>query len=105
MKPVYNFLNRTPWWLLLGGGLVLFVGLALFTTPVHLMRLDESGKTPEANSAIKRESDDARTNLREAGVEVLRAKRQAAEDATQAVKEATAAIEEAQRQAAKALKE
>jgi signal transduction histidine kinase len=108
------------------------------------MRLDESGKTPEENRAIKREIDaafsegaidiargvvkemrdrtkdparreeleraleeidDARTNLREAGVEVLRAKRQAAEDATQAVKEATAAIEEAQRQAAKALKE
>jgi hypothetical protein len=59
MKPVSNFLNRTPWWLLLGGGLVLFVGLAIFTTPVHLMRLDESGKTPEENRAIKREIDAA----------------------------------------------
>ncbi len=144
MKPVSNFLNRTPWWLLLGGALVLFVGLAIFTTPVHLMHLDESGKTPEENRAIKREIDaafsegaidiargvvkemrdhtkdparreeleraleeidDARANLREAGVEVLRAKRQAAEDATQAVRDATVAIEEAQRQAAKALKD
>ncbi|HSW81918.1 MAG TPA: histidine kinase [Usitatibacter sp.] len=144
MKPVSNFLNRTPWWLLLGGGMVLFVALAIFTTPVHLMRLDESGKTPAENRAIKREIDaafsegaidiargvvkemrdrtkdparrqeleraleeidDARANLREAGVEVLRAKRQAADDATQAVKEATAAIEEAQRQAAKAMKD
>src|SRR6478736_2371014 len=59
MKPVSNFLNRTPWWVLLGGGLVLFVGLAIFTTPVHLMRLDESGKTPEENRAIKREIDAA----------------------------------------------
>ena len=39
--------------------MVLFVALAIFTTPVHLMRLDESGKTPEENRAIKREIDAA----------------------------------------------
>ena len=145
MKPtVSNFLHRIPWWALLAGGFVLFIGLAIFTTPVHLMRLDESGKSAEENRAIKREIDaafsegaidiargvvremrdhtkdparreeleraleeidEARANLREAGAEVLRAKRQAAEDATDAVKEAAIAIEQAQRQAAQALKE
>src|SRR6185436_6233779 len=144
MKPVSTFLHRTPWWLLLGGGMVLFVALAIFTTPVHLMRLDKAGATPEENRAIKREIDaafsegaidiarsvvkemrdhtkdparreeleraleeidDARANLREAGAEVLRAKRQAAEDATDAVKEAAVAIEQAQRQAEQALKD
>src|SRR6185436_9696745 len=143
MKPVSTFLHRTPWWLLLGGGMVLFVALAIFTTPVHLMRLDKAGATPEENRAIKREIDaafsegaidiargvvkemrdhtkdparreeleraleeidDARANLREAGVEVLRAKRDAADDASAAVKEAAQAIEEAQRQAVQALK-
>jgi chemotaxis protein histidine kinase CheA len=59
MKPVSTFLHRTPWWLLLGGGLVLFVALAIFTTPVHLIRLDKSGATPEENRAIKREIDAA----------------------------------------------
>jgi hypothetical protein len=144
MKPVSSFLHRTPWWLLLGGGFVLFLALAIFTTPVHLMRLDESGKSAEENRAIKREIDaafsegaidiargvvremrdhttdparreeleraleeidEARANLREAGAEVLRAKRQAAEDASDAVKDAAAAIQEAQKQAERALKE
>jgi hypothetical protein len=144
MKPVSSFLHRTPWWLLLGGGFVLFLALAIFTTPVHLMRLDESGKSAEENRAIKREIDaafsegaidiarsvvremrdhtkdparreeleraleeidEARANLREAGAEVLRAKRQAAEDASDAVKEAAVAIQEAQKQAERALKD
>ena len=59
MKPVSNFLHRTPWWALLGGGLVLLVALAVFTTPVHLLRLEKAGKTPEENRAIKREVDAA----------------------------------------------
>jgi hypothetical protein len=144
MKPVSNFLHRTPWWALLGGGLGLFVALVVFTTPFHLIRLDQAGATPEENRAIKREIDsafsegaidlargvvkemrdhtrdaarreeleralaeidDARQNLREAGAEVLRAKREAAQDASNAVKEAAAAIEEAKRQAERALKE
>jgi len=145
MKPnISSLLHRIPWWALLAGGFVLFIALAIFTTPVHLMRLDESGKTAEENRAIKREIDaafsegaidiargvvkemrdhtkdparreeleraleeidEARTNLREAGAEVLRAKRQAAEEATDAVKEAAVAIEQAQRQAERALKD
>ena len=144
MKPFSNFLHRTPWWALLGGGLGLFVALVIFTTPFHLIRLDQAGATPEENRAIKREIDsafsegaidlargvvkemrdhtrdaarreeleralaeidDARQNLREAGAEVLRAKREAAQDASNAVKEAAVAIEEAKRQAERALKE
>jgi hypothetical protein len=144
MKPVSSFLHRMPWWALLGGGLALFIGLAVFTTPVHLMRLDQSGRSAEENRAIKREIDqafsegaidiargvvremrdhtkdparreeleraleeidEARSNRREAGAEILRAKKQAAEDASDAVKEAAVAIEEAQKQAARALKD
>jgi Histidine kinase len=48
---------------------------------------------------------DARESLRDAGAEVLRAKRQAAEDVTGAVKEARQAIVEAQKEAARALKD
>jgi Histidine kinase len=144
MRPVSNLIHRMPWWALLGGGLALFVALGIFTTPLHLIRLDKSGKTPEENRAIKREIDaafsegaidlargvvkemrdrthdparrqeleqtleqidEARQNLREAGAEILRAKREAADDVSASVKEATRTIEEAQRQAARALKE
>jgi histidine kinase/histidine kinase/DNA gyrase B/HSP90-like ATPase len=59
MKAVANFLNRTPWWALLAGGLALFIGLALFTTPFHLIRLEKSGSTPEENRAIKSEINSA----------------------------------------------
>lgn len=59
MKSVANFLNRTPWWALLAGGLALFIGLALFTTPFHLIRLEKSGATPEENRAIKSEINSA----------------------------------------------
>ena len=31
MAPVSNLLHRTPWWALLGGGLVLFLGLTAFS--------------------------------------------------------------------------
>jgi hypothetical protein len=49
--------------------------------------------------------DTARQSVREAGVEVLRAKRQAADDVTGAIKEAAAAIKEARKEAARALKD
>ncbi len=143
-QPISNFLYRTPWWALLGGGLGLLVALAIFTTPLHLIKLEKAGATPEENRAIKREIDaafsegaidlargvvkemrdhtkdparreeleraleeidDARQNLRDAGAEVLRAKREAAQDAPNAAKEAAAAIEEAKRQAERALKD
>ena len=51
------------------------------------------------------EIDNARQSLREAGVEVLRAKREAAENVTGAVRDASKAIAEAQKEAARAMKE
>jgi hypothetical protein len=59
MKALSNILNKTPWWALLAGGVALFIGLAVFVTPFHLMRLEKSGATPEENRAIKREIDSA----------------------------------------------
>jgi hypothetical protein len=59
MKSVATFLNRTPWWALLAGGFALFIGLALFTTPFHLIGLEKSGATPEENRAIKSEINSA----------------------------------------------
>src|SRR3954470_6801089 len=49
--------------------------------------------------------DEARTELREAGVEALRAKREAAQDTRQALKEATEAIRQAQKESERALAE
>ena len=57
MKSLSSLLHKTPWWLLLGGGLLLLAGLALFVTPFQLIRLEKSGMTPEENRAIKREID------------------------------------------------
>ena len=144
MKSVADFINRTPWWALLAGGLALFIGLALFSTPFHLIRLEKSGATPEENRAIKSEInsafsesaidlargvvkemldhtkdevrreelqkalediDQARENIREAGQEVMRAKRQAAEDVGGAVTDVTKSIADAQREVDKALKD
>src|SRR5258705_109691 len=144
MKAVSNFLNRTPWWALLAGGFVLFVPIAIFTTPFHTIQLDKSGATPEENRAIKSEINSAfsesaidlargvvremlehtrdpvrqeelrqalgeletaRESVREAGAEVLRAKRQAAEDVRGAIKDASQAIRDAKREAARALKD
>jgi hypothetical protein len=55
MKPVSNFLHGTPWWALLVGGMALLIGLAVFTTPFHLIKLEKSGATPDENRAIKSE--------------------------------------------------
>jgi hypothetical protein len=57
MKALSNLLHRTPWWALVGSGFVLFVGLVLYVTPFHLIRLERSGATPAENRAIKREID------------------------------------------------
>ena len=57
MKSITNLLHRTPWWALLGGGLVVTLALATFATPFHLIGLQKSGATPEENRAIKREID------------------------------------------------
>ncbi len=50
-----DFIHGMPWWGLLLGGLLTLIALALFATPIHVLRLSESGKTPEERSAIKRE--------------------------------------------------
>jgi hypothetical protein len=59
MKALSTFLNRTPWWALLAGGFTLFVALAIFTTPFHTIKLEDSGATPEENRAIKSEINSA----------------------------------------------
>jgi signal transduction histidine kinase len=58
-KVVGNFLNRTPWWALFLGGIVIIVLLGVFTVPFRVMKLAESGSTPAENRAIKREIDNA----------------------------------------------
>ncbi len=59
MKAVSSFLNRTPWWALLGAGFVLLLALGLFTTPFHTIQLDKAGATPAENRAIKSEINSA----------------------------------------------
>src|SRR5262252_6852229 len=59
MKPVSNFLHRTPWWALLLGGFALLVGLAMFAIPFHVIELDKSGQTAAERRAIKSEINSA----------------------------------------------
>ena len=54
-KSLGNLIHRTPWWGLTFGGLFILVALVMFATPIHLLRLPDSGKTPAEKSAIKRE--------------------------------------------------
>ncbi|MGZ5038238.1 MAG: histidine kinase [Usitatibacter sp.] len=68
----------------------------------------EHTKDPERRNELRdalAELDTARESVREAGAEVLRAKRQAAEDVKGALKEAHTAIDEARKEAARALKD
>ncbi len=58
-KAFGNFIYRTPWWAMVLLGVSILVLLALFAAPVHLMRLSDSGTTPEERNAIKREIDRA----------------------------------------------
>jgi hypothetical protein len=144
MKPLSDLIHRTPWLLLLGGGVAAVVALALFVTPFHIIELKDDAADPAERQAIKREIDnafadnaldiargvlkgmqkatsdparreeldqalesldEARAELREAGVEALRAKREAGQDARQALKDATDAIRQAQKDAERALGE
>jgi hypothetical protein len=54
-KSLGNLIHRTPWWGLCLGGLFILVALVMFATPVHMLRMSESGRTPQEKSAIKRE--------------------------------------------------
>src|SRR5438477_1670136 len=130
MASVSNLLHRTPWWALLGGGLALFLLLAVFTTPYHLMRLEKSGATPEENRAIKSEINtafsesaidiargvvkqmrdstkdpDAKRELDDALREIEQAKRELREQTREAAAEKRRAAEEAAREATRAIAE
>lgn len=54
-KAFGNLLHKTPWWGLILFGLTVLAALTLFATPVHVLRLSDSGATPEEQRAIKRE--------------------------------------------------
>jgi hypothetical protein len=144
MKFLSDLIHKTPWWFLVGGGLVTLAALAVFVTPFQLIRLEKSAASSEQKRAIQREIDfafsegaidvargivkelkshtkdparkaeleqalaeidQARAELREAGRDVVRAKREAAQGVSEAVREATRAITDAQRDAARALKD
>src|SRR5512139_1231101 len=57
MKPLSDFIHRTPWWALVLGGIAVLVGLAVLVTPFHLIQYGKVGATPEENRAIKPEID------------------------------------------------
>jgi hypothetical protein len=57
MKPLSEFIHRTPWWGLILGGFAVLVSLAILVTPFHLIQYGKVGATPEENRAIKREID------------------------------------------------
>ena len=56
-KSLGNFIFRTPWWGIALFGLFTMVALVMFTTPIHVIRLAESGATAGEKRAIKREID------------------------------------------------
>ncbi|MGZ5081039.1 MAG: histidine kinase, partial [Usitatibacter sp.] len=64
----------------------------------------DDARRQELDRALE-EIETARQSLRDAGAEVLRAKREAAQNVTEAVNEASKAIEDAQKEAARALKD
>jgi hypothetical protein len=112
MKPVSTLLHRTPWWALLGGGLVLFVCLAIFATPFHLINLERTARTPEERRAIKSEIN---STFSESAIDVARsvvremrdstrdpAQRAELEQALQQIEEARQAVREAGADAARA---
>jgi hypothetical protein len=62
-KAIGNFLHRTPWWAMGLLGLSTLVLLVFFAAPLHVLRLQDSGNTPEEKRAIKREIDRARSGV------------------------------------------
>ena len=56
-KALGNFIYRTPWWGVGIFGLFTMVVLVMFTTPIHMLRLADSGATAGEKRAIKREID------------------------------------------------
>ncbi len=58
-KAFGDFIHRTPWWAMILLGISVLILLVAFSAPVHVIRLSESGATPEERQAIKREIDRA----------------------------------------------
>ena len=79
-KPVGNLIYKTPWWAMVCGGLLVLLVLVLFTLPIQVIRLHESGDTPQERRAIEREINlafgDRALNLAENVVQAMRARTQ-----------------------------
>ncbi len=58
-KAFGDFINRTPWWAMILLGFSTLLLLVIFSAPVQVIRMAESGSTPEERRAIKREIDRA----------------------------------------------
>ncbi|MES2950667.1 MAG: histidine kinase [Pseudomonadota bacterium] len=54
-KTIGDLIHKTPWWGLILGGISTLVLLVLFTLPVQVIRLVDSGDTPAERHAIQRE--------------------------------------------------
>ena len=54
-KALGNLIYKTPWWGIVLFGLGTLAALVLFATPIQVIRLSDSGSTPEEQRAIKRE--------------------------------------------------
>ena len=53
-KAFGDFINRTPWWAMILLGFSTLLLLVIFSAPVQVIRMSESGSTPEERRAIKR---------------------------------------------------
>ena len=77
-KPVGNLIHKTPWWIVVGGGLATLLVLILFALPIQVLRLQESGNSPQERRAIEREINlafgDRALNFAEDVVQALRAR-------------------------------
>ncbi|MES2583980.1 MAG: histidine kinase [Pseudomonadota bacterium] len=54
-KAIGDLIHKTPWWGLILGGISTLTLLVLFTLPVQVIRLVDSGETPAERHAIQRE--------------------------------------------------
>ncbi len=79
-KPVGNLIHKTPWWIVICGGLATLLVLVLFALPIQVIRLQDSGNTPQERRAIEREINlafgDRALNFAEEVVQALRARTQ-----------------------------
>src|SRR5690348_12650185 len=112
MKSLGDILHRVPWWALLGAGLVLFVGLVVMVTPIHLIGLEHTGTTPAEKRAIRNE---IRSTFSEGAIDMARgivlemrsrerdaAHREQLDKALQQIEEARQRVLEAGQQASEA---